>query len=193
MRLFVALTPPLAVRRGIAVETEEWLGEAADVRCVEVERMHLTLAFLGEIPASDLPLVRAAVGAALTGHTDFELTTGDWGRFPPRGRPRVYWLGMRECRPLEGLARSARAATAKWQRRLADESFRPHLTVARVRGRSVGRLPRVPDRGPTGWVWSAGRVELIRSRLGRGPAVYEVLDRQALTPESAVAPRTGRQ
>lgn len=134
LRLFVAVPlPPDVVRRARAVVTR--LAERGDrVRWVDSRQLHLTLSFLGDdVPEDRVPAITAAIAHACRGSEPFAIACGGLGRFPPRGRPRVVWLGVTEgvdhlvrlqaavARQLEplGFPREARA----WQ---------PHVTLGRL-------------------------------------------------------------
>ena len=63
------------------------------LKWIRPEHMHLTLAFLGEID----PLRGAAVVDAMSQPIEappFAIAFGGLGVFPPRGAPRVLWLGL---------------------------------------------------------------------------------------------------
>ena len=99
MRIFAALDLTDAARAAIVAERAaivSSLGDGArDLKVVRPEHLHLTLAFAGH--ATD------AVGAAIVermrleiDQAPFELAFGGVGAFPPRGAPRILWLGVTE-------------------------------------------------------------------------------------------------
>jgi 2'-5' RNA ligase len=67
-----------------------------------------------------------------------------------------------------------------------DRPFRGHLTLARARERRGVDLSSVVG-VPLAASFPVDEVTLVVSRLGRGPARYEVVDRLALPP----GPRPG--
>lgn len=180
MRLFVAITPPTGTRAEVAAAVRRWLGDGDDLRLVTADRLHLTMAFLGEVATSDLPELRRRLDSSVRGVSSFELQTTGWGRFPLRGRPRVYWLGIDNCAVLDDLAHRVRAELEEFAPDLEKQRFHPHLTVARARQRSRRRLPEVPDGASRPWSWAVREVELIESKLGDGPARYRLVDRCTL-------------
>ncbi len=162
MRLFVALEPPAEVRAhadaALAPVRERW----PDLRWVPPQRWHLTLAFYGEVPDGNAAGTAEMVARRLAGHRAVELRLRGAGQF---GR-RALWLGLAGDVP--GLRRLARAVT--FERR----PYRPHLTVARLRGGA--------DAGPAAEALStydgppfvATAVHLVRSRLGPSPAYDDI-------------------
>jgi 2'-5' RNA ligase len=139
--------------------------------------LHLTLRFLGEVQESTATVLEAQLAATEARSFDLELATV--GTFGGR-RARVVWLrvggDLGRLRELAGAVEAVcQAAGAEPERR----PFRPHLTVARARGREA-ELPELPPL-PATERWPATEFVLYESRLGRGGAVHTALRRYALT------------
>jgi 2'-5' RNA ligase len=139
-------------------------------------RWHLTLLFLGDVPAARLAPLTAAVGPAVAGTPPLALQLAGAGRFGSRRRPAVCWAGLAgdvgELAALAGrLAGAARALGLP----VEDRPFQAHLTLGRWRpGRPAdGDLP---DRlaGYAGPVWTASELVLWRSHLGPEPRYERV-------------------
>jgi 2'-5' RNA ligase len=126
-RLFVALPLPPAVRRSL----EPLARGLGDVRWLTPDQQHLTLRFLGDIDNGRMNDVAEAL--ALVHGWPFELRLKGLGHFPPRGEPRVLWVGVEKSADLAGLKR--RIDQALKQAGLAPENrkFAPHVTLARIR------------------------------------------------------------
>jgi RNA 2',3'-cyclic 3'-phosphodiesterase len=165
---------------------------ARDVRWVRLDGLHLTLRFLG--PTAE-PLVGptadavAEAAAAADGPIRLELTGA--GSFPRAARPRTLWVGVGG--DTEGLARLA-AVTEKalvaagWLP--DDRPFRPHLTLARSDGVSVG--PIVAGRLSAAMAGrtipcQVDRLGLFESVTGDGPARYVPLMLARLGPASSAS------
>lgn len=182
MRLFAALVPPpdaledldgfLEVRRG-----------AAAFRWTAIDQVHVTLAFLADVPDRSLDELVERLGRAAGRRTPFTAAIAGGGAFPDVARARVLWAGLDVDEAgrveLDRLAAGARAAAVRSGVEVDGGRFRPHLTVARLgRPSEVTRWVRLLDvyRGPT---WTADTVTLVRSHLGEGPRNrprYEVVD-----------------
>lgn len=176
-RCFVAVPIGPELRAALATSVADWcrMPDLAGLRWAEPEAWHLTLAFLGDIPAADLPRLNAALEAAGRGHEVGELRTGGLGAFPSASRARVAWCGVADpFGRLSALAESVREALA-----LRGEPFRAHVTLARARSAPVDLRRWVASPVPDIRV-PVDRVELMRSHLGQGPARYEVLASVAL-------------
>lgn len=111
----------------------------ASVKWVEPGNLHVTLKFLGDLPRSRIPALVEAVGRAVEGEARFGMTLRGAGAFPNLARARVLWVGI-----ADGADRLAKLAEAIDQTTIdagfspADKAFRPHLTIGRARGSSVG-------------------------------------------------------
>jgi 2'-5' RNA ligase len=188
MRLFAALVPPeralddlddfLEVRR-----------EAGPFRWTQPDQVHVTLAFLADVPERSLDELVERLGRAAARRTAFETAIAGGGAFPDAARARVLWAGLslsEEARTeIDRLATGARAAAVKSGVEVDGGRFRPHLTVARLgRPQEVTRWVRLLDayRGPA---WTASSISLVQSHLGEGPRNrprYEVLEEFSLRP-----------
>jgi 2'-5' RNA ligase len=136
---------------------------------VAEESLHVTLVFLGEQPDAG-PAANALIAALQPVPAAPRLRVGDPLWLSPR-RPHVLTVGLED--PSGGLARIHAAVLEAMVREAGHEAgaraFRPHVTVARVRGRI--RPFELP--GPPPLEFQPPAVTLYRSRLGRGPARYE--------------------
>jgi 2'-5' RNA ligase len=184
-RVFIATPLPDTARESIAGVVEEVraagvLEGGRDVRWVRLDGLHLTLRFLGPTLEDRIEAARDAVRQVGVQAEPFDLVIGGAGTFPPVGRPRAIWLGVRE-----GADRLAQLA-AHVDRSLVGAGwppetrpFRAHLTLARADGVPAGigigaRLAaatadlRIPAR--------MDRIGLFESLTGGGPARYEPLE-----------------
>lgn len=126
-RLFVALELPEDVKLSLAPLTRG-LG---DIRWLLPEQQHLTLRFIGEV---DNGLMEDVVEALATvAGTPFELALSGIGHFPPRGEPRVIWVGVEKSETLKRLKRSVDRALASVGLEPEGRKFVPHVTLARLR------------------------------------------------------------
>jgi RNA 2',3'-cyclic 3'-phosphodiesterase len=187
MRMFVAVVPP--------DEAVEHLDAFLDVRraagpfrWVGAEQLHLTVAFLAEVPDRKLDDLGERLGRAGARRTRFEAAVAGGGAFPNVARARVLWAGLDVDDAgrveLTRLATGARAAANRAGIPVDGQRFRPHLTLARLgHPEDVTSWVRLLDayRGPT---WTVDRLTLVASYLGQGPRGrprYEIVDEFALS------------
>jgi RNA 2',3'-cyclic 3'-phosphodiesterase len=118
------------VRAFVAVEVEPPEEVVALRRAPE----HLTLDFLGEVDAAQVPAIVTALEPLGDAVAPFELVLEGIGAFPSPSRPRVVWVGATEGRAeVVDLARRVAAALVPLGFTPPREAFEPHLTLFRVR------------------------------------------------------------
>jgi RNA 2',3'-cyclic 3'-phosphodiesterase len=146
-------------------------GRPGEPRWSEPVRWHLTLLFLGTVPAAAVPGLVEALEPPVAAAGPLTLRLAGAGWFGSRRRPQVAWIGLDgDVAGLTGLA--ARLATAARRLRPAveDRPFRPHLTVGRWRPghpADAGLIERLAGyRGPE---WPVREVRLVESFLGPEP------------------------
>jgi 2'-5' RNA ligase len=170
-RLFFAADPPDDARADLDRALAPVRDVAGAPRWVPPDRWHLTLLFLGDVPAERVPaLVATAAGAvAVSRPMTLRLAGGGW--FGSLRRPQVAWAGLDgDVEPLVELAGRLAAGARSLRLAVEDRPFRPHLTLGRWRpGRPadatvVGRLAGY--RGPA---WPVTEVRLLDSHLGSEP------------------------
>lgn len=172
MRMFAAVVPPdhavddldafLEVRRS-----------AAGFRWAAAEQLHLTLAFMADVPDRSLDDLVERLARAAARRTPVTTRIAGGGAFPNARRARVLWAGLELDESgrteLDRLATGARAAAAKAGAEVDGQRFKPHVTVARLgRPEEVSNWVRLLDAygGPT---WTVDRLTLVASHLGEGP------------------------
>jgi RNA 2',3'-cyclic 3'-phosphodiesterase len=161
LRLFVALDLPDAARAALAAlepDPEIW-------RRVPPEALHVTLAFLGARPAGDVETIRPIIAA--------EAGPAPALAFGPIRvlNRRVLTVALEgDLAPLQG--RVADALTIAGVYAPERRGFRPHVTVARVRGRA---RPARMDLELPPLTFHGAAVTLYASHLLRDGARYEVL------------------
>ena len=186
LRVFCAVELPVGVRSRVGDHIADLRSRMPGVRASwdHYEKLHITLKFLGEIEQERAALLRDAAARAAQSVSPFSIIIEGAGAFPPRGLPRVLWLGVRDASGLlaqlqlnlenecegVGFAREARP-------------FHPHLTIARLRSkpedaRSLAALHREKGFAPA--EVSVNHLILMRSRLGPGGSIYTELSRHAL-------------
>jgi len=159
LRLFIAVDLPDAVRTGIdrVVETLRAEVPRGAAKWVRSEGVHLTLKFLGPVPAGGVGDIRAALNQAAEGLAPFELRPEALGAFHgSRGGPlefrrgresyphnlTVIWLGLAgDVAALGELAGRVEAQVAPLGYPTEKRPFFPHLTLARV-PKTAGRVER---------------------------------------------------
>jgi len=149
---------------------------------VAADRLHFTVRFIGEVDDTRASEIALVMGPPLAVRP-FQITVAGVGAFPPKGPPRVFWVGVEDGR--DEMAAVEREVSARLASRgVAPEArpYTPHLTLARVREAHGLRARDLLDgapRGPFG-VTAVDAITLFESRLSsKGPA-YVALQRTPL-------------
>ncbi len=165
-RAFFALWPDDATRAAISRATREPV-RLSGGRPIAKDRLHLTVAFLGELTAAGLDVARQAMPISVGA---FELTLDALGIWP---ESKVLWLAP--AAPPDALGElEGRLWDGLIERGFQGEErvYRPHITLAR-RARPV-------DTSIEPIHWSARELALVESFPDGRNVHYEVLERWPL-------------
>ncbi|RKZ22150.1 RNA 2',3'-cyclic phosphodiesterase [bacterium] len=135
MRLFIAIDLPFEAKKEI-VGVRELIKNKGGIKWVEMENIHLTLKFLGEVEEDKVSAIEKRLKAVAKDTEPFIISLRDVGGFPTERESRVIWVGVEQGREMVyELNRKIERAMEKlgFER---DSRFHPHITIGRVkRGR----------------------------------------------------------
>ncbi|MGW0790456.1 RNA 2',3'-cyclic phosphodiesterase [Streptomyces sp. NPDC002911] len=177
VRVFIALAPPDHAKEELARELRTAYGTHPHMRWNRIEDWHITLAFLGELPAVTVPLLRPPLAGLAAAHRPPRLALRGSGHFDER----VLWSGIEgDLDELHMLATDVRTAVKGCGVAFEDRPLRPHLTLARARrgDRSSAGEIAAGLAGFAGRRWPAERLHLVGSNVGRssGPIHYRDIE-----------------
>jgi 2'-5' RNA ligase len=178
MRLFVALDFPDEVRDAVRELIANLRPLCKSARWVRPERMHITLKFIGHVPAEKLDPIRAAL-ASVRSSAPVEMHFRGVGFFPNERRPRVAWCGMEVSQNLAQLAADIERGLEPLGIAREQRAFVPHLTLARFESpHGVDKLVRHVQKMTPPDFGSARETEfhLYESTLKRSGAEYKKLE-----------------
>lgn len=179
MRSFIAVNFPSLLRDELWLTTEPVRAHQGAVRWVHPESIHLTLKFLGEVDADEASRIADATRVAVGHMRPFDLAVSGFGVFPNARSPRVFWAGVEPSPPLELVQHGVEEAMTELGFPVEARVFRPHLTLARCKGRVTDRAVRGVAQALTELAFDATalveRVDLMQSVLASGGARYEVV------------------
>ncbi|MPN10579.1 RNA 2',3'-cyclic phosphodiesterase [bioreactor metagenome] len=192
-RLFIALLVPASIRETLAA-VQAGLHKAAPnalIRWTNQEQLHLTLRFMGNVPASSLDELAAALKAAALKCDALRLCTQGIGFFPNSTRPRVVWSGVADDdHRLERVFQVVQEATNPFTVEPQEHRFTGHITLSRVKAiRSAElaelRLTAEKYEGRSFGAWQANELVLMRSVLSDSGARHEVIHSFPFFPGAA--------
>jgi RNA 2',3'-cyclic 3'-phosphodiesterase len=107
-----------------------------DAKYEAPEKLHVTLAFLGFVPAAYCSQITSALGSIATRSNPFAVALDKLGAFPHERKPRVVYVGAREQgAPFRELSSSVRDAYAELGFDFKSDPV-AHVTIARVKERT---------------------------------------------------------
>jgi RNA 2',3'-cyclic 3'-phosphodiesterase len=167
VRVFFALWPPPEVARQLSAVADSF-AKSAGGRATRRETIHLTLAFIGDVPLERLPdLQRAAREVRAEA---FDLTLDQFGLWRHN---RIFWAGCSVLPPaLAGLSAALVAVlqAAGFNVANARRNFTPHFTLMR----KLAVLDTVlPVCEPV--TWRCGKFVLVRSTLSADGSSYQTV------------------
>jgi 2'-5' RNA ligase len=180
-RCFVASPISDALRAALVVASRPWRAELvdADMRWMDPASWHVTLAFLGDVDADRVPHLADELPELVAQHAAVQLVPEGIVAWPRCEETRLVWCRFRPESGIAELHNRVAGALGVTERR----RFRPHVTLARVRGGQSIRLdtqpaaPGAQDLPAT----VADEVTLYRSHLDPAGTTYEALARAALS------------
>lgn len=197
IRTFIAVDLPSSVLDALEQITSQLQEKLPNtpVRWVDVQKMHLTLKFLGDISKENIGMVEKILLSEGVKRPVMEIGIGGIGAFPKMRHPRVIWIGVEAPPDLFDLRRGIEDGIARLGYNYDKYEFTPHLTLGRISrkasARDVRTVGNVLHDFQVGFIGVARieAVHLYRSDLSPDGAKYSCLysaplmdqDNQAVT------------
>jgi 2'-5' RNA ligase len=189
VRCFLAVPlaePGLNAAQALQVRLRE---RVAEVRWARAATLHLTVHFFGVLEEQRAAAALAAVQPIVDRTPPFDVVLDRLGAFPPRGTPRVLWLGpARDVASLTTFALECRNALAATGFEIEHRAYHAHCTLGRPRppwgdvARAAWDTSVTEAANQTEIRFTARRLVLFESRSAAGGAVYTERASLALTP-----------
>ena len=170
MRLFVAIDLPETVKDHLSTICCGLPG----ARWVPPEQMHLTLRFIGEVDGGLLRDICEEL-AVIQGEI-FSLQLEGVGFFPPRGKPRVLWVGLHKVEALLQLRNRIESRLVALGLEAEGKKFSPHITLARLKNTPPAKVGRFLENYGLfcSTPFSVASFHLYSSLIGRKGAVHRI-------------------
>jgi RNA 2',3'-cyclic 3'-phosphodiesterase len=185
LRTFIAVDLGKSIRDRLVSLQERLAQTGAPVKWVEIENLHVTLLFLGEVDPRDVPAVCRAAADVCKDHVPFMLSVQGVSCFGNPRRPRTLWVGTNtgssELCTLHDALEPPLLDLGCYRRE--ERQFTPHITIGRVKidrpnDTLAAALTKLSD-------WQAGQVQVreilvLSSELTSDGPIYTVLSRAKL-------------
>lgn len=189
IRAFIAIQLPDQVKCDLSQLLERIRpGQERAVKWVNPDSIHLTLKFLGNIPAEKAVDIARAIAEAAGEARPVTLELRGLGAFPNLISPRVVWVGVGgDVQPIVDLQKRIDQALVHLGFPTERREFSLHLTMGRLRDkaanqerRSLGeRIKSVQVKSSPSFL--VAEVCLMRSTLTQAGAIYDILTNFRLT------------
>lgn len=126
-RLFIAVDLPATIKENLVTMAYGLPG----ARWIEPRQIHLTVRFIGEVGGNLFLDIKEKLADIYL--EPFPMELKGVGHFPPRGTPRVLWIGIEKNPPLQSLKKKIDTALAKTGLKPESRKFSPHITIARLK------------------------------------------------------------
>lgn len=175
MRLFIAIDIPQNLKEELSRLTTKLKKCDADAKWVEMQNLHLSLKFLGEVAEDKIKKIEEIISVVGKKYITLELSLENFGFFPNEKHPRVFFVATdkeEELKKIYSEIEDALRGTGFEK----EERFKSHITLARFR--------------------SAKNIEILRKQIestivkGKFPANEIALFKSALTPQGPVYEKT---
>jgi len=135
IRCFIAVNLPQELKEDLQEYINALKIQVPKVKWVRAQALHITLKFLGPVPAETLQTVQDKLTGSRRGIESFRMVVSNFGAFPNRRKPRVIWLGLKAVpqQPLYQLHSQIDALMEPLGFEREKRRFSPHLTLGRVK------------------------------------------------------------
>ncbi len=133
-RLFVAIDLPAGTKERLSSICCGLPG----ARWIDPEQIHLTLRFIGDVDSTVFKNIREAL-TEVAGEP-FPMQLEGVGFFPPRGKPRVVWVGVRRNEQLIQLHNRVDSVLVRAGLEPEGRKYSPHITLARLKNTPVSKV-----------------------------------------------------
>lgn len=184
LRTFIAVEIGKGLRARVQ-SLQDTLGRTGvEVKWVEQENLHVTMLFLGEVDARELPKVCRVVQECASAQPPFNMTLERVGCFPNERRPRVVWVGIGEgAAELIALHDAMEIPLQDLGYRREERRYTPHITLGRVKSdcSTTDLSASIAKRAD----WKGGEImvteiHVMSSELRPQGPIYTVLSRAKL-------------
>jgi 2'-5' RNA ligase len=134
----------------------------------------LTLRFIGDVQGADPQRIGEVLESVRM--APFELTLKGVGHFPPRGQPKILWVGVADEAPVVELHRKIERTLVRTGLEPEGRKFSPHVTLGRLRNPSAPHVAAFLAQHSlfVGDAFAVDRFALYSSVLAPGGSKYRV-------------------
>jgi len=134
IRAFIAIELPKEIHGSLKKTQDELKNSMSDVRWTKYGNIHLTLKFLGDTKSAKIDAIGKAIQNIADEFSPFIIGLSGIGAFPNTHKPSIIWTGIHKgADEISKMAYQIENAMEKLGFPKEKRSFKPHLTIGRVR------------------------------------------------------------
>ncbi len=176
-RLFIAAEIPILQRENlIRVRDEICETEYCAFKWEPIEKLHLTLKFLGDTDEELIPEIKHSLYEITSDFKNIEVSYSHFGIFFRNGVPSILWTGLNYDYSLKKLFDRIQEKMTKFGFKKEKKKFKPHITLSRLKYLP----PNVSLNGFLNYVFDQEKfhineIVLYESELHRSGSIYKTL------------------
>ena len=133
-RLFIAVDLPAETKNNLRSMSYGIPG----AKWIDPQQIHLTVRFICEVDGTTFLDIKTALEQVSL--EPFSMALKGVGHFPPRGKPRVLWVGIEQSEPLQSLKSRIDRILAGVGLEPEGRKFSPHITLARLKNSPIHKV-----------------------------------------------------
>lgn len=136
MRYFIALEIPNDAKRQLKKIQDSLKTIIPDAKLTDNEKLHITIAFIGEQPVDVLKKLTEVIESAAKDIPPFILTPGYLDGFPTLHHPHIIWVGVKEdVDKLFLLRERIKDGLQDLNLEVDERRYTPHIAIAKIKGK----------------------------------------------------------
>lgn len=152
--------------------------EASSMRWESIDKLHITMLFLGEVSPPELKEVKKSLSHINPGIGKIDFTSRSIGAFPNLRSPRVLFANLKENGQLLTLAGEIHNEMKKLGY-TSDKNFHPHITLGRIKRDRKVNLTKLSSIN-FDINFSASSFHLMESKLLPTGSKYSIIEKYSL-------------
>jgi len=176
IRTFVALEIPKEALLKIIALRNETVGGSPNFRWEPIEKLHLTLKFLGNTKEELIETYSEGIEEIVADYKNIEMSFNKFGVFRKEDVPKILWVGLNDNEDLSKMVNDIESFFAQSGYESGRREFSPHITLLRFRGHEDSQnilsltcviIPEIK--------FIANKVTFFQSKLTPSSSVYKSL------------------
>lgn len=173
-RVFIAINLPEELKKklGEVILKLKKINPDYAIRWVKPENLHLTLHFFGDLDKKQIAQVEEGIEEITKQTTSFKMTTGEFGCFPNKKRPRVIFVKVKDAKTAHILVGELEVMLQNLGYKVDTRPWQEHITLGRIKNYTKCKTDNIEIKP---MAFNVESVELMESQLTPEGSVYSVI------------------